>query len=139
MRMRTVLSLILSVFMIQATALADTLFVPSQYSSIQEAVNAASNGDDIIVDAGTYWESINTNGTSVNIIGQSNSTSPGDPGTIIYGNFGSVITIDADCSLSNLILRNGYANRGGGLNVNANASAVQVTMDTCWIVECYGY
>ncbi|MBG85082.1 MAG: hypothetical protein CMJ40_11135 [Phycisphaerae bacterium] len=137
--MRTVLSLILSVFAIQGTVLAAELLVPSEYPSIQAAVNAASNGDDIIVEAGSYWENINTNGTSVNIIGQSNSTSPGDPGTIIYGDFfGPVITVDADCSLSNLIIRNGYANRGGGLKVNANGTAVDVEMDTCWIEECYG-
>ncbi|MEW6104647.1 MAG: hypothetical protein AB1630_12690 [bacterium] len=32
------------------------LYVPSQYSTIQSAINAASNGDTIYVSPGTYQE-----------------------------------------------------------------------------------
>jgi len=43
----------------QVEALADTIYVPNDYSIIQAAVNAASPGDTIIVRDGTYTENVN--------------------------------------------------------------------------------
>ena len=44
-----------------------TLHVPSNYSSIQAAINASSNGDTILVGPGTYNEDINFNGKAVEL------------------------------------------------------------------------
>ncbi|PKP59793.1 hypothetical protein CVT91_06160 [Candidatus Atribacteria bacterium HGW-Atribacteria-1] len=45
----------------QVEALADTIYVPDNYSTIQAAVDAASPGDTIIVRDGTYTENVNVN------------------------------------------------------------------------------
>ena len=49
-------------------AAASTLLVPSQYPTIQAAVNAASPGDTILVGPGVYFEQVSI-GKSVTIVG----------------------------------------------------------------------
>ena len=46
-------------YLLSVAFAASTLYVPSQYSTIQAALNAASNGDTIIVDDGVYKGSSN--------------------------------------------------------------------------------
>ena len=45
----------------------NTIYVPHDYSTIQAAVNAAVNGDEIIVDNGTYIEEVNFLDKSINL------------------------------------------------------------------------
>ena len=44
-----------------ATAGAGTIYVPDEYSSIQEAVDAASPGDTVVIRDGIYTENVNIN------------------------------------------------------------------------------
>jgi pectin methylesterase-like acyl-CoA thioesterase len=56
------------------------LLVPSNYSTIQSAINAASNGETIIVSAGTYYENINFNGKNIVVQGVDKTTTIIDGG-----------------------------------------------------------
>jgi parallel beta-helix repeat protein len=62
-----------------AHAASSAIIVPDQYSTIQEAINNAVDGDTIFVKAGTYYEHVVVNKT-VSLVGEGCST------TIVDGN-----------------------------------------------------
>jgi parallel beta-helix repeat protein len=63
---------------------------PADFSNIQEAINAASQGDTIFVYKGTYYENVVMNKSLCTLVGESQST------TIIDGgSTGSVVTVTA--------------------------------------------
>jgi len=78
------------------------IIVPDDYSTIQEAINAANSGDTIFVRAGMYYEHVVVN-KAVSLIGESREK------TIIDGNgTGTILTVEA----SNLIIE-GFTIRNG--------------------------
>jgi len=89
-------------------ATADTLHVPSPYGSIQQAISAASDGDEIVVGPGTYNESINFSGKDIRI-----RSSSGAASTIIDASgldASAVIAIDGE---SDDALLEGFTITGG--------------------------
>jgi parallel beta-helix repeat protein len=80
---------------------ASTIIVPDDYSTIQEAINNAADGDMISVKAGTYYEHIVVSKT-VSIVGEDADT------TIIDGNdTGHVINVVSDnVSISGFMVQN---------------------------------
>jgi len=78
---RTSISL-LAVALIGTACLAQkTLKVPSQYKTIQAAINAATKGDTVLVATGTYKESIDFKGKRIAVIAERGPTL-----TVIDGN-----------------------------------------------------
>ena len=74
-----------------SVASATTIYVPDDYAKIQDAVNAASIGDTIIVRDGTYYENLKVNKqlTIKSKNGSANCIVDG-------GGSGDVITLNAD-------------------------------------------
>ncbi|MCK4359344.1 MAG: right-handed parallel beta-helix repeat-containing protein, partial [Candidatus Cloacimonetes bacterium] len=65
MRKRITIFTIVLVLFILNNAFATTINIPDDYSTIQEGINAASNGDTVLVQPGTYIENINFNGKNI--------------------------------------------------------------------------
>ena len=91
----------------------------SAFKAIQQGIDAASDGETVIVGQGIYFENIHFNGRNIIL----RSTEPLDPAvvasTIIDGNrAGSVVTFsgteDESCVLSGFTIRNGRAEDGDG-------------------------
>jgi len=115
-----------------STAIAETWTVDDDgkgdFETIQAAINAASNGDEILVMEGMYVEhNINTLGKAFIIEGTTNAT--GELLSIVHGNWqGSVFVCDSgettSTVLKNLLITGGSAFAGGGLYIEASAPAL---------------
>jgi len=58
---------LIAVFSISTSAFAATIQVPAQYSEINQAIAAASDGDTVLVSAGTYLEKIDFLGKTITV------------------------------------------------------------------------
>ena len=82
-------------FRMSAKAALTTIYVPTDYLTIQGAINAALNGDTIFVYNGTYFENIVVNKT-VSLIGQS------EENTIISAKNSSINALNVTSSNVNI-------------------------------------
>ncbi len=103
------------------------------FKKIQEGIDAASDGDTVIIALGTYVENIQFKGKNVALT----STDPLDPGvvacTIIDGNqAGSVVTFsgteDETCVLSGFTIQHGKAGSGGGISGGQTLTETHATI-----------
>jgi hypothetical protein len=114
-----------------------TIHVPADQPTIQAAINAANNGDTVLVAPGTYVENINFNGKAITV------TSAGGPSvTIIDGGAkGSVVTfITGETSssvLSSFTIRNGHSDfntpgfgAGGGIFIHSSSPIISGNLIT---------
>jgi hypothetical protein len=112
------------------TASATVINVPTDYPTIQAAINAATDGDEIIVSPNTYYENINFSGKNIIL----RSTDPTNPNvvvnTIIDGNnAGSVVSFSGTendtCVFSGFTIKRGNAQNGAGINGNGTLATIQ--------------
>ena len=108
------------------------LHVPSEYGTIQTAIDLAREGDTVLVAEGTYNENISFGGKNIILT----STDPEEPNvvsaTIIDG--GSVDSVvrfngteSSDCKLLGFTITNGYGpgdDDGGGISGAGNSATV---------------
>jgi len=96
-------------------AISATIYVPDNYATIQNAINASSNGDIVIVRSGTYMENISFVGKAITL-----KSEMGFGSTVIDGGqASSVIQFMNEegpgSVLDGFTITNGKANRGGGI------------------------
>lgn len=102
---------------IAAAVCADTIHVPKNHPTIQDAILAASHGDEIVVAPGTYTEAIDFFGKAVHL-----RSSDGPETTVIdaSGLDKSVVTCvsgeGAKTILEGFTITGGNAVQGGGMN-----------------------
>ena len=102
---------------------ANTINIPTDYTTIQAGINATVDGDTILVQPGTYVENMNFNGKNI-VVGSLYLTTQDTSyisQTIIDGNHsGSVVTFnsgeDSTSILIGFAITNGRASSGGGIN-----------------------
>lgn len=103
--------------------------------TIQAAIDAAIDGDEIIVPPGTYRENINFSGKNIILRSTDPASTTVVASTIIDGNnAGSVVTFsgteEASCVLSGFTITNGYALMGGGIFGNGTLATIQYNVIT---------
>ncbi len=95
---------------------AEIINVPDDHETIQGAIDAAEDGDTVMVAPGEYVENINFNGKAIVVIGN-----PDDPSDVVIdGNeAGSVVSFVSDederSVLQGLTITNGAARYGAGI------------------------
>lgn len=103
-------------------AFATIINVPADQPTIQAGINAAIDGDTVLVDTGRYYENINYNGKNI-VVGSLFLTTQDTsyiPQTIIDGNQNGSVVKFSNCEDSTAILcgftiTNGQAILGGGI------------------------
>lgn|SRR5215469_803160 len=126
-RLATVAVCLLSATFSQA---ATTIHVPADQPTIQSAINAASNGDTVLVAPGTYLENINFNGKAITV-----ESSNGAKVTIIDGgNVAPVVTFSTgetrSSTLRGFTLQNGTSTfnsgyEGGGIVIDSASPTIK--------------
>ncbi len=114
--MRYICTSIVATLALAGTSFAATINVPGDYTLIQDAINASSDGDTIVIAAGTYDEhSINTNNKAITI----GSASGNLDVTIDAQQGGSVFVINSGegsgTEIKDLVITGGNATQGGGI------------------------
>ncbi|MBM4399678.1 MAG: hypothetical protein FJ041_05045, partial [Candidatus Cloacimonetes bacterium] len=146
--MKTIAILILIVIPVLIFSVTRTVSLDGtqQYTSIQSAINACSNGDVVLVYPGRYIENINLNGRSITIASRYSQ----DPlqayidSTIIDGNLGVSIEIESgeNAVINGFTIVNNEQNQnpgfisgiggGGGIRVKSSTALIK----NCIIRNC---
>ena len=110
---------------IDVIAVGDIFNIPSDYPTIQQAIDVAENGDTLLVSAGTYHERIDFKSKDIRLL-----STAGAPLTIIDGEaLGTVITMGPYGEVNGFTIRNGLSQSGvgngaGGMRVSSTGSVV---------------
>lgn len=129
MKMLTVWSVSLLLVFAEGAG-ASIIYVPDDYTTIQAGVNAAANGDTVLVEQGTYSENVNLGSHQITLA--SRFILDGDNShiqqTIIDGRaMGSVLTIsgrqDTNTVIAGFVIQNGNDSQHGGGGIYCNCSS----------------
>jgi Right handed beta helix region/Abnormal spindle-like microcephaly-assoc'd, ASPM-SPD-2-Hydin len=123
---RTILSVwliaIVVAFSLPAFA-GNVIHVPADQPTIQAGINAASNGDTVLVSAGTYYEDINFNGKAITV-----TSASGPAATVIDGtnnDYVPAVTFSSGETLGSIISGFTIENRSGtGISISGASPTI---------------
>ncbi|MDP6601502.1 MAG: hypothetical protein QGH76_04320 [Phycisphaerales bacterium] len=112
-----------------AAAQAETWHVPGDCPSIQAAIDAASNGDEVVVELGRWREQIDFLGKAILV----RSTHGAEETVIDGGQFrGSVVTFrngeSRDTELRGFTVKGGRADLGGGIRIMQASPTIRLCL-----------
>jgi hypothetical protein len=121
--MKTTIITSLAVLAIDSHAFAADRLVPSQYATIQAAIDAAANGDVVQVSPGSYAGPIDTKGKAITVRGTADAAttivSGGDSVLKCIANEGATTVIE------NLTFTNGDGSRGAGVLILGSSPVIR--------------
>ena len=141
--MKTLPKTLITVFMLCFAAFADTINVPGDYSTIQAGINAAVNGDTVLVADGTYTGTGNKNidfeGKEILVTSENGA----EYCIIDCENTGRGFYFHSDEALysvlSGFTITNGYSHDGGGvLCENSSPSILNCTISGNTVISELG-
>ena len=103
------------------------------FKTVQQGIDAALNGDTVIVGEGTYYENIQFKGKNIVLTSKDPFDSEIVGNTIIDGNRASSVvtfsgTENENCVLAGFTIRNGKADRGAGICGGASDKPTHATI-----------
>lgn len=106
---------------------AATIYVPDDFSTIQEAIDAAANGDTVIVRPGSYFETIDFVGKAITLKSEKGASVTTIDGNNIRGSIVSFLNDEgADSILDGFTLMNcGLVFGGGGIWCLSSSPAIR--------------
>lgn len=110
-----------------ANSYSATLHVPQNYNSIQDAINAANNGDTVLVAPGTYLENLDFLGKAITVL-----SSDGPEVTIVDGQQAESVVRFLNKEGNDSVLEgftltngNGVSGQGSGILIIASSPVIQ--------------
>jgi len=115
-----------TVLLVVLPSFGKTIHVPADQPTIQAGIDAASNGDTVLVSPGTYKENISFNGKSITVASQS-----GPAVTIIDGQQLTAVVTFSGGETRQAVLRGftvqngGYAYPGSGISISGASPTIE--------------
>ncbi len=141
MKKGKIIILILSIFTVLSAGVSGRgdIYVPTEFETIQEAIDVAVDGDVIIVSPGVYEENINFLGKAITVgslYHTTQDTSYISQTVIDGGQNGRVVTFNSEegnnSVLTGFTIKNGYASgRGGGIFADDYCSPTLNNLKIC--------
>jgi parallel beta-helix repeat protein len=105
--------------------------VPNDYPSIQQAINAATDGDDVLVSPGTYHERINYGSKAITV-----ESTGGPATTVIQGDGTAVVAVLPTPAGQTQVLRGFTITGGGGVSQDGgvDTGGGSALIEDNWIV-----
>jgi len=136
MRLLSHLAVLSAAAFVAACALASEIHVPVDYSTIESAIDASSDGDIVIVSPGRYVENIDFKGKAIMLTSINPRNTSIVESTIIDGNQAGACVLFCSNELPSSVLRGFTITNGKGLSPSECGSGISCLGASPLIMDC---